>query len=66
MTDDEPNGYRPWKVAAAMVILVVFTAQSAASIIVPGYMVSEITLTIEFTALTALISAETLDIWRRR
>ena len=48
-----------------MVVLGVFVAQSLAAIVVAGYMPSETTLIIEFTALTALIAAETLDIWRR-
>ena len=60
------NGYRPWRIAAAMVILGVFVAQQAASIVNRGYAPSETTLVIQFTALTALIAAETLDVWRKR
>jgi hypothetical protein len=61
------NGYRPWRIASAMVVLLVVVAQSVGAIVVPGYKgPADTTLFIEFTALISLIAAETLDIWRRR
>lgn len=66
MTEPHRNGYRPWKIAAAMTLLGVIVTQSVATIVFPGYAVAETTLVIESTVMLVLLGAQGVDDLLRR